>query len=156
MGNRVSRMLARTVMDFFTNGIVLPSSRLIFKKNLLPEDTCWHPATLLVLLAILRAIAPYAASFQGSRVGRVLTRAMFASSQHAWLPIQRAEELNLKSPDCCEPDEIDQNADISELAKKVATALGQSQSIGVDGTQFQDAALHQEGCKCIVVAVVCV
>lgn len=78
-------------------------------------------------------------------MGRVLTRSFFTNSRHRWLPIQRVNELNLKSDDCVEQDEIDENADLARLAKKVAKALGRSQTLGVDGMEEQIVALAEEG-----------
>jgi polyphosphate kinase 2 (PPK2 family) len=99
----------------------------------------------MVILGILRAVAPYAASFQGSRVGRLLTYSFFRNAKHRWLPVQRVRDLNLESDDCCELDEIAENADLAKLAKKVAKALGISQSIGVDSMAQQNMALAEEG-----------
>lgn len=143
MGNRVSRMLARSVVDYF-NKFFLLLSRMVFRNKWLPKDI-WHPAILLVLMGILRAVSPFAASFQGSRVGRVLTRAFFRNSKNRWLPVQEIDQLNLRSDDCCEQDEIDENSDLARLAKKVAKALGVSQQLGVDRMDEQDAALADQG-----------
>jgi len=98
-----------------------------------------------VIMGIIRACSPYGASFQGSRAGRVLTRAFFRNLYHRWLPIQRISDLNLKSEDSVEQDEIDENTDLARLAKKVAKALGKSQSLGVDGLGEQADALAAEG-----------
>lgn len=144
MGNRVSRMLARSVVDWF-NMFVLGSLRMLFRKDILPLDTSWHPAILLILMGILRAISPFSASFQGSRAGRVLTRSFFRHSKNRWVPVQEIHELNLRSDDCCEQDEIDENSDLARLTKKVAKALGVSQELGVDRMDEQNAALVAEG-----------
>jgi len=144
IGNRVSRMLARTFVDLIVLFLVMPATSYIFQHKWLPPDA-WHPITLFVLLGVLRACAPYAASFQGSRVGRVLTRAFFNSSKHRWRPIQHVDELNLLSDDCMEKDEISQTADLARLAKLVAKALGKAQEIGKDGMEGTREALKSEG-----------
>lgn len=137
-------MLARTVVDSLVLLVIMPASWYIFQhKWLSPDD--WHPITLFVVLGVIRACSPYAASFQGSRAGRVLTRTFFNSIKHRWRPIQHVDQLNLLSDDCCEQDEISQTADLARLAKLVATALGKSQQIGVDGLQGQRDALDKEG-----------
>ena len=105
----------------------------------------WDPVALFVILGILRACAPYAASFQGSRAGRVLTREFFKSLKLRWEPVMRVQQLNLQSDDCCERDEISENADLARVAKKVAKALGVSQEIGMDGMKDQATALAEEG-----------
>jgi hypothetical protein len=144
IGNRVSRMVARTVVDAITGYGIIPSSHFLYKRVGLSLDF-WHPALICILMGILRACSPYGASFQGSRVGRVLTRRFFRDSRHNWLPLQRAEDVNLFSEDCCEGDEISENADLAKLAKVVAKALGMSQSIGVDGMAGQNENLAAEG-----------
>jgi polyphosphate kinase 2 (PPK2 family) len=145
----VSRILARAGADAFSGYIVLPESRLLFKEHVLPRANWpkddWHPFAMLIILGVMRAIAPYAASFLGSLVGRVLTRSFFKSAYHRWMPIQRAQELNLHCNDCQEEDEVDQNADIAKLAKKVAKALGKAQKLGLDGMKGQTEALRKEG-----------
>ena len=144
IGNRVSRMLARTLVDCLVLWIVMPAASILFKNDVLPADA-WHPVTLFVVLGILRGCSPFAASFQGSRVGRVLTREFFKSAKHRWQPIQRVQSLNLTSDDCCEQDEVSQTADLARLAKLVASALGTAQQIGVDGLEGQREALANEG-----------
>ena len=119
-------MLARTVVDLIVLWLVMPSVQVVFENHLLPKGA-WHPMVLFIVLGILRACSPYAASFQGSRVGRILTREFFKSSMHRWQPIQRVENLNLTSDDCCEKDEISQTADLSKLARIVAKAVGSTQ-----------------------------
>jgi polyphosphate kinase 2 (PPK2 family) len=137
-------MIARTVVDGITGYVVIPSSHYLYKRVGLSIDF-WHPALICILMGILRAVSPYAASFQGSRLGRVLTRQFFRDARHNWLPIQRAQDLNLMSDDCCEGDEISENADLAKLAKTVAKALGKSQSLGVDGMMDQNENLAAEG-----------
>lgn len=138
-------MLARTGVDLLVVYGVMPLAALLFHPHwLLPSDA-WHPRTILLVLAVLRACAPYAASFVGSRAGRVLTRALFASLKDRWQPVMRISQLNLTSDDCCERDEVSENADLAKVAKLVAKALGASQSIGRDGSQNQAVALAQEG-----------
>jgi len=137
-------MLARTFVDLIVLFLVMPATSYIFQHKWLPPDA-WHPITLFVLLGVLRACAPYAASFQGSRVGRVLTRAFFNSSKHRWRPIQHVDELNLLSDDCMEKDEISQTADLARLAKLVAKALGKAQEIGKDGMEGTREAHKSEG-----------
>jgi hypothetical protein len=84
----------------------------------------WHSEILLIVLGILRAISPFAASFQGSRAGRVVTRLFFINAKHRWLPIQRIKDLNPDSSDCKEPDEVAADASLLALSHQVASVLG--------------------------------
>lgn len=144
MGNRVSRMLSRAAVDLLVLYMVMPVAAFVFKSHLLPEDA-WHPITLFVILGIMRSCAPFGASFQGSRVGRVLSRSFFQSYRNRWLPVQYVKNLNLESDDCCEQDEVSQTADLARIGRLVAAALGKAQQIGVDGMQGQREALAIEG-----------
>lgn len=121
----------------------MPISGWLF-RNWLPQEY-WDPVSLFITIGVLRACAPYAASFQGSRAGRVLTREFFKSFKLRWYPVMRVQQLNLGSDDCCEQDEISENADLAKVAKKVAKALGMSQRIGLDGMAGQAGALAEEG-----------
>jgi hypothetical protein len=137
-------MLARTSIDMLVMFLVMPVSYLLFRNQLLPEDA-WHPVALFVLLGVMRSCAPYAASFQGSRVGRVLTRNFFLAYKNRWRPVQNVKNLNLLGDDCCEKDEISQTADLAKLGRLVASALGKAQKIGLDGIEGQKDALSSEG-----------
>jgi polyphosphate kinase 2 (PPK2 family) len=137
-------MLARTSIDMLVVLLVMPISGFLFRNLFLPEDA-WHPFALFVTLGVMRSCAPYAASFQGSRVGRVLTRNFFQSYKNRWRPVQRVKNLNLFSDDCCEKDEISQTADLAKLCRIVASALGKAQLIGLDGIEGQKEALSREG-----------
>jgi len=137
-------MLARTFVDLMVLFVIFPACAFVFQNQWLPPDA-WHPITLFIILGIIRACAPYAASFQGSRVARILTRAFFQAYKHRWRPIQHVDELNLLSDDCIEQDEISQTADLARLAKLVAKAMGTAQQIGVDGMEGMREALQKEG-----------
>lgn len=122
-GNRISRWLARIAVDYFSYYLFFPFFAMLLQNSYIP-DSWWHPAAALVILGTLRACAPYAASFQGSRVGRILTRATFNWADDRWLPTQRINDLNLTCATCCERDEVDDNSDLFKLAHFVAAALG--------------------------------
>ena len=150
VGNRVSRMVARTATDDLGFYLIFPVQRYLFRQDRLdfPED--FHPIAICVCLGILRAVSPFAASFQGSRVGRVLTRHFFSSAKNRWLPTQRIGDLNLMSDDCQEKDEVNQTASLVKIAHLVAKALGdvQTSEEGGDGDiVHQHEALLQQGFK---------
>lgn len=137
-------MLARASVDLLIVYLLMPISAYVFKARIVPQNS-WHPITLFVILGIVRACAPFAASFQGSRVGRILARSFFQSYKNRWMPVQNVHDLNLRSDDCCEKDEISQTADLVKLGHVIAAALGKAQQIGVDGIQGQREALANEG-----------
>ena len=137
-------MVSRTAVDLLVLFVIMPGSWFVFQHKLLPPDA-WHPITLFIFLGISRSLAPYAASFQGSSIGRILTRSFFNAYKHRWRPIQHVDELNLLSDDCMEKDEVSQTADLARLAKLVATALGAAQQIGIDGVKGTREALEMEG-----------
>jgi hypothetical protein len=124
VGNRVSRIVARTFTDTAAGEVIFPIQRILFRRDILSYPMDYHPITVCVCIGIFRAISPFAASFQGSRLGRVLTRRFFASSKNRWMPVQRIEDLNLLSDDCQESDEVSQSADLVIIARMVAKALG--------------------------------
>ena len=119
VGNRVSRMIARTATDDLAFYIIFPIQRYLFRQDLLEYPQQFHPIALCVCIGIVRAVSPYAASFQGSRFGRVVTRHFFISSKNRWLPTQRIKDLNLLSDDCQEKDEVTQTADLVIIARLV-------------------------------------
>jgi hypothetical protein len=128
IGNRVSRFVARGATDLLGLEIVFPFQRFLFRADYLPYPEAYHPIAVCVCLGIIRAVSPFAASFQGSRLGRVLTRRFFSSAKNRWLPVQRIGDLNLLSDDCQEKDEANQTADLVIIARRVATALGKVQT----------------------------
>ncbi|CAE7667276.1 unnamed protein product, partial [Symbiodinium microadriaticum] len=130
MGNRVSRYLARYMLDNFASYMVIPVVQQLIENGYVGKYD-WHPASVFIVLGVIRAVAPFAASFQGSRFGRVLTRATFNTAQDRWTTIMRVNDINLSSDDCCEGDEVlptDPNFDLVVLARKVAMALGKDSS----------------------------
>lgn len=132
VGNRVSRIVARGGTDLLGLDIVFPIQRFLFRNDYLPYPEAYHPIAICVCLGIIRATSPFAASFQGSRLGRVLTRNFFSAAKNRWLPVQRIGDLNLLSDDCQEKDEANQTADLVVIARRVATALGKVQVSGED------------------------
>ncbi|KAL7543313.1 hypothetical protein ACHAXR_012622 [Thalassiosira sp. AJA248-18] len=135
VGNRVSRMVARTATDDLAWYIIFPFQRYIFRQDLLEYPRAFHPIMLCACIGVLRAVSPFAASFQGSRLGRVLTRHFYSSAKNRWMPTQRIGDLNLKSDDCQERDEVNQTADLVIIAHIAAKALGEVQTSCGDGGQ---------------------
>jgi len=69
MGNRCARYWTRRFVDWFTAKAVFPMSALVFEPYF---DQNSRP--FICLMGFLRAILPFAASFQGSRFGRQVVR----------------------------------------------------------------------------------
>ena len=140
-------MLSRLFVDATVAYTMMPLAYSIFRWDILEPDPeqFWHPVAFFIFFGCLRAVAPFAASFQGSRFGRVLTRNFFKAAKHRWLPIQPVQNLNLNSDDCCERDEVSQTADLAKLAKLVAKAFGRAKDIGLDGMDGQREVLEAEG-----------
>mmetsp|Transcript_39430 Transcript_39430/g.94839 ORF Transcript_39430/g.94839 Transcript_39430/m.94839 type:complete len:983 (+) Transcript_39430:38-2986(+) len=143
VGNRVSRMVARTATDDLAYYIIFPLQRYLFRQDLLDYPQAYHPIAICVCIGILRAVSPFAASFQGSRFGRVLTRGFFSSAKNRWLPTQRIENLNLMSDDCQEKDEVNQAADLVIIARLVSKALGEVQTSGDGDDEKQVVRQHE-------------
>lgn len=125
MGNRCSRYFARHFMDWLTTTVLLPAVVLLIEAHVL-EKREWWAAYVLPAFGVLRALAPFAASFQGSRAGRALTAKTFHAAGDKWMTSMRINDVNLLSDDCCEHDEIsttDQNSDLVEVAKELAKTL---------------------------------
>jgi hypothetical protein len=78
MGNRCSRYWSRQVVDYITRWVALPVWGDFLSPHL-PQQA----RPVIVAMGFLRAILPFAMSFQGSRLGRQLVRSFLlrASSE---------------------------------------------------------------------------
>lgn len=96
-------------------------------------------------MGVARAVAPYALSFQGSRLGRVLTRQYFLNAHHKWLPVQRVENFDAEAHK--NKDETPENAPLFDLGRKVAKALAKTQNATLDDGKLkqQNQSLSQQG-----------
>lgn len=70
MGNRCSRYWARAISDWLTRWVVLPLSGTFLAPHLAQQSR-----PVIIAMGFMRALLPFAASFQGSRLGRQLVRA---------------------------------------------------------------------------------
>ena len=126
LGNRCSRYFARLFMDSLTKDVLLPGIVMMIEMGALSK-TDWYAPYILPFFGALRALVPWAASFQGSRLGRALTAKTFHAAGDKWMVSMRINDVNLLSDDCCEHDEIsdaDNNADLVDVAKVLAKNLG--------------------------------
>lgn len=69
MGNRCSRYWTRQFVDWFSKVVMFPLSALILEPHI-----AQNTRPIICLMGFLRAILPFAASFQGSRFGRQVVR----------------------------------------------------------------------------------
>ena len=147
VGNRCSRILSRLCVDALSYYVIFPTIHWLLRKDVLwfHRDT-YNPAPIIIALGVLRAIAPYGASFQGSRLGRVFSRGLFNNADHRWRPVQRIQELNLHSEDCEEGDEVTEDDELLPLARKIAAALGKADTTGKTREVLEDLGFQQMGC----------
>lgn len=125
IGNRCSRDLARELCDLLLETILIPFILALIEWNLVDSQN-WHPAYFIIIMGVIRAVAPFAFSFQGSRFGRTLSRMFYQYANDRWMPTMRIGDVNMTSDDCCEFEELDTaryNADLVTLAKEFATLL---------------------------------
>jgi len=146
VGNRCSRIFSRLCVDVLSYYIVFPIIHWLLRRDVLwfHRDT-YDAANVIVVLGVLRAIAPYAASFQGSRIGRVFTRGTFFNADNRWRPVQRIQELNLHSEDCEEGDEVTEDAELLPLARKIAAALGKADTTHRIREELEELGFQQMG-----------
>jgi len=147
-GNRVSRALARDLMDWFTTVVVVPTVVDMIESGLLGKHE-WHPEVVLITLGVLRAIGPYFFSFRGSWFGRILTRATFHAAEDRWLNTMRVSDVNTNSQECLEWDEdsaLFKNNDLVELAKFAATCLGKESDPMLINKHMKSQGFRQVGC----------
>ena len=89
-------------------------------------------------MGMLRAVSPYALSFQGSRLGRVLTRQFFLNFYHRWLPVQTVEHFKSECGDY--------QYQVPQLANTAATAIWKAQEEGFeDEVRGRKEIFAQEG-----------
>mmetsp|Transcript_28893 Transcript_28893/g.48498 ORF Transcript_28893/g.48498 Transcript_28893/m.48498 type:complete len:544 (-) Transcript_28893:13-1644(-) len=130
--NRCARALARDAVDIFSEFILLPVIFFLIDRQLV-DHLHWHQAWVIIIMGIVRAVAPFMASFQGSRFGRFLTKSFFDASNDRWMPTMRINDVNMTTGDCVEYEEAGTakfNADLVLLAKKFAGELSKDLESG--------------------------
>ena len=83
MGNRCSRWVARKLVDESTIELIFPFSAKFVEPYI---DQNSRP--FIVTMGFIRAILPFAFSFQGSRIGRQLTFNTYKYANFRWKPVQ--------------------------------------------------------------------
>lgn len=118
MGNRCSRWIARKGVDNATASIMLPLSAKFIAPYL---DQNSRP--VIVTMGFIRAILPFAFSFQGSRIGRQLTFNTFKFANYRWHPVQSVMEFN-KNAGVYQDMDLDPQLLVMAHAAAVAIAHG--------------------------------
>jgi hypothetical protein len=116
MGNRCSRWIARNGVDALTAKVMFPLSARFLAPHL---DQSSRP--VIVAMGFLRAILPFAFSFQGSRIGRQLTFNTWKFANYRWSPVQSVMDFN-KSSGVYQDADLD--PELVEIAHSVAVAMG--------------------------------
>jgi len=123
MGNRCFRHWARFFADAATKHAAFPISAKYIAPFL---DQRSRP--VIVFMGVLRAILPFASSFQGSAFGRKLTFNTFSAFNYRWRPVQGIFHFHEKSGSY---QDVDPDQELFKCACQVAVAIGH----GVDPTE---------------------
>jgi hypothetical protein len=116
MGNRVSRFWGREFTDWATRHICLP-----LMMALAPYGVSQNPRPILIAMGFLRAVLPFAASFQGSRFGRQVTFNTYRLANWRWKPIQSIMTFH-ESAGVYQDTNLD--PELLDLARQVSERIG--------------------------------
>eukprot|EP00539_Tryblionella_compressa_P014177 CAMPEP_0178819250 /NCGR_PEP_ID=MMETSP0746-20121128/2870_1 /TAXON_ID=913974 /ORGANISM="Nitzschia punctata, Strain CCMP561" /LENGTH=819 /DNA_ID=CAMNT_0020480499 /DNA_START=138 /DNA_END=2597 /DNA_ORIENTATION=- len=115
MGNRCSRWIGRKGIDGITKSVLFPISAKFIAPYL---DQNSRP--VIVTMGFIRAILPFALSFQGSRFGRQLTFNTFKYANYRWHPVQSVMKFD-KNAGVYQDMELD--PELLGIAHRVAVAI---------------------------------
>jgi hypothetical protein len=116
MGNRCSRYIARTSVDGLTAHVMFPLSAKFIAPYL---DQNSRP--VIVTMGFIRAILPFAFSFQGSRIGRQLTFNTWKFANYRWHPVQSVMKFNKNAGVY---QDMDLDPELLSMAHVVAVGIG--------------------------------
>lgn len=116
MGNRCSRWIARNGVDALTASLMFPISAKFIAPHL---DQNSRP--VIVTMGFLRAVLPFAFSFQGSRIGRQLTFNTWKFANYRWNAVQSVMDFN-KTSGVYQDSNMD--PELVAIAHTVAVAMG--------------------------------
>lgn len=108
VGNRVFRYMSRYICDF-TIGVLVLSWCDKYKIDAMP---------FILAIGLIRAILPFAMSFQGSWFGRMLTRNFFNAFYQRWRPVSSIEMTSFQAV-----EGIHEDKELYGMARSIATAL---------------------------------
>jgi len=122
MGNRCSRWFAREFVIVLSKVVMFP---YVGGLLLEPHLTEQHSRPLIVAMGFLRAILPFALSFQGSRIGRQLTYNTYTYACFRWRPVQTLAHFH---PNAGVYQDTILDEELQTVAQSVAMAIGHGQN----------------------------
>jgi len=117
-GNRSARWWSRHIVDAFCKYIVFPIG-LRFNNPSSFANVDWE--TTIVMMGLIRVVAPFASSFIGSKIGRQLTLAANDRIHFRWRAVQNVHDLVLAAGTFCPTLE---DPFLIQTARLVAKAVG--------------------------------
>lgn len=131
-------------VDTLVGSALLPGAHKAFNDWNFPMGL-WLPICLCLFMGFVRVLSPYAISFQGSRLGRVLTRQFFLNVHNRWLPVQRVQDFNTE----CDKNR-EEDSSLAKLAIKAAEAIERARESGCDDRMAgQVKTLSEEGFRLV-------
>ncbi|GAX23460.1 hypothetical protein FisN_15Lh156 [Fistulifera solaris] len=137
MGNRCFRYWSRNATDWTAKHVALPLSGAFLAPHLEQQSR-----PVIVLFGVLRAILPFAMSFQGSRFGRQLTYNTFKYANYRWQPVQSIMTFHERASVY---QDTDLDPELLRLAREVAVAIGHGKDPSVTRKQLADVGFHVVG-----------
>jgi polyphosphate kinase 2 (PPK2 family) len=137
MGNRCFRYWSRNATDWTAKHLALPLSGAFLAPYLGQQSR-----PVIVLFGVLRAILPFAMSFQGSRFGRQLTYNTFKYANYRWQPVQSIMTFHERASVY---QDTDLDPELLRLAREVAVAIGHGKDPSITRKQLANVGFHVVG-----------
>ncbi len=139
MGNRCSRWVARQLAVGTTKTVLFPYiGALLLEPNLEQRSR-----PIIVAMGFIRAILPFAFSFQGSRLGRQLTYNTYTYACFRWRPVQSLAHFH-QNAGVYQDTVLD--PELQELAHLVAVAVGSGQNPSETRNNMINMGFELVGC----------
>jgi polyphosphate kinase 2 (PPK2 family) len=140
IGNRCARYWSRDFTDLVAEYLALPLSGVLIQPY---HDTRNRP--VIVALGFMRALLPFAMSFQGARFGRQLTYNTYRNANYRWRPTMNIMHFHEKSGNY-QPIALDPQ--LLVLARAVAEAIGHGKDPEETRTKLASIGFHVFGSGC--------
>ncbi|GKY96811.1 hypothetical protein MPSEU_000640300 [Mayamaea pseudoterrestris] len=137
LGNRCFRYWSRDFVDWVGRFIALPLSGAFLQPHLEVQNR-----PVIITLGLMRALLPFAMSFQGSRFGRQLTYNTYRNANYRWRPTMSIMHFHEKSGNY-QPIALD--AQLLSLARAVAEAIGHGKDPDLTRTNLAAIGFHVFG-----------
>ena len=118
MGNRSARWWVRHITDSISKRLILPTYFHFFYKS---NEFMTFLEIVIIIMGLIRAIAPFASSFIGSRIGRQVTLMAVDRINLRWKPCQNIHDLVIDAGSY-QPLKVD--AELEATATNIAKAVG--------------------------------